>query len=63
MTTITDQDVVSIPRRVLSDFVAEFDKLRLFYELIDHTLAEKDIVNKRLKKFTNKKALFHDLDN
>jgi hypothetical protein len=61
--TITDKEIVSIPRNLLNDFVIEFDKMKKIYEIIDHTLAEKDLESKKIKSFKSTKALFNDLDN
>lgn len=63
MSTVTQQDIISIPRNLLSQFVSEFDKMKKLYDIIDHTLAEKDVEDKQTKTFKNTKDLFDDLDN
>ncbi len=63
MSIVKDKEIVSIPRNLLNDFVSNFDKMKKVYELIDHTLAEKDIESNNTKSFKNTKALFNDLDN
>ncbi len=62
MATITDQDIVSIPRNLLNDFITNFDEMKKVYELIDHTLSEKDLESENTKSFTTTKDLFDDLD-
>ncbi len=62
MATITDQEIVSIPRNLLNDFITNFDEMKKVYELIDHTLSEKDLESENTKSFTTTKDLFDDLD-
>ena len=63
MSTITDNEIVSLPRKVLHDFVVEFGKMKKVYEVIDHTLAEKDIQAGKVSVFTDTQKFFDDLDN
>lgn len=63
MTTITTQNVITIPQKLLHDFVTEFDKMKKIYEIIDHTLAKKDVEDKNVKTFTDVNDFFDDLDN
>ena len=63
MTTITTQNVITIPQKLLHDFVTEFDKMKKIYEIIDHTLAKKDVEDKNVKTFTHVNDFFDDLDN
>ncbi|MFA6256666.1 MAG: hypothetical protein WC606_05850 [Candidatus Absconditabacterales bacterium] len=63
MTTITAQEVITLPKALLHQFVTEFDKMKKIYEVIDHTLAKKDADDKNIKTFTDVNALFDDLDN
>ena len=63
MTTITPQEVISLPQTLLHEFVTEFDKMKKIYEIIDHALAEKDVNDKNNKTFTDVNNLFDDLDN
>ena len=62
MTTITSQDVITLPQKLLHDFVTEFDKMKKVYEVIDHALAEKDVNDNNTKKFTDVNNFFDDLD-
>ncbi len=63
MAIVTDKEIISVPRNLLNDFVVNFDKMKKVYEIIDHTLAEKDIESKNIKSFKNTKDLFDELDN
>jgi hypothetical protein len=63
MAIVTDKEIISVPRNLLNDFVVNFDKMKKVYEIIDHTLAEKDIESKKTKSFKNTKDLFDELDN
>jgi hypothetical protein len=63
MTTITTQDVITLPQKLLHDFVTEFDKMKKVYEVIDHALATKDVNDNNVKTFTDVNNFFDDLDN
>ncbi|EKD24659.1 MAG: hypothetical protein ACD_80C00174G0009 [uncultured bacterium (gcode 4)] len=63
MSTITTQDVITLPQKLLHEFVTEFDKMKKIYEVIDHALAEKDMNDKNSKTFTDVDSFFDDLDN
>ena len=63
MTTITSQDVITLPQKLLHDFVTEFDKMKKVYEVIDHALATKDVNDNNVKTFTDVNNFFDDLDN
>ncbi|MFA5747658.1 MAG: hypothetical protein WC872_00930 [Candidatus Absconditabacterales bacterium] len=63
MTTITTQNVITLPQKLLHDFVTEFDKMKKIYEVIDHALAKKDVKDKNIKTFTDVNNFFDDLDN
>jgi len=60
---MTTQELISIPQTLLHDFVTEFDKMKKIYEIIDHTLAKKDIEDNNTKTFTDINKFFDDLDN
>ena len=60
---MTTQELISIPQTLLHDFVTEFDKMKKIYEIIDHTLAKKDIEDNNTKTFTDVNEFFDDLDN
>ena len=60
---MTTQELISIPQTLLHDFVTEFDKMKKIYEIIDHTLAKKDIEDNNTKTFTDVNKFFDDLDN
>jgi len=59
---MTTQELISIPQTLLHDFVTEFDKMKKIYEIIDHTLAKKDIEDNNTKTFTDVNKFFDDLD-
>jgi hypothetical protein len=63
MTTITTQNVITLPQQLLHDFVIEFDKMKKVYEVIDHALAEKDVNDNNTKTFTDVNDFFDELDN
>jgi len=63
MTTITTQEVITLPQKLLHDFVTEFDKMKKVYEVIDHALATKDVSDNNVKTFTDVNNFFDDLDN
>lgn len=63
MTTITTQEVITLPQKLLHDFVTEFDKMKKVYEVIDHALATKDVNDNNVKTFTDVNNFFDDLDN
>ena len=63
MTTITTQEVITLPQKLLHDFVTEFDKMKKIYEVIDHALATKDVNDNNVKTFTDINNFFDDLDN
>ncbi|MFA7717206.1 MAG: hypothetical protein WC875_00640 [Candidatus Absconditabacterales bacterium] len=63
MTTITTQQVITLPQKLLHDFVTEFDKMKKIYEVIDHALAKKDVKDNNIKTFNDVNDLFDDLDN
>lgn len=60
---VLQKDTITISKDLLNDFVSEFHKMKKVYEMIDHTLAEKDVEQKHVKSFTKIKDLYHELDN
>ena len=60
---ITTQEVITLPQKLLHDFVTEFDKMKKVYEVIDHALATKDVNDNNVKTFTDVNNFFDDLDN
>ena len=64
MTTATiTQDTISIPKTLFTDFLVEFDKMKILYEKIDHIVATKELEKGETKSFTDVNELFDDLDN
>lgn len=64
MTTATiPQDTISIPKTLFTDFLVEFDKMKILYEKIDHIVATKELEKGETKSFTDVNELFDDLDN
>lgn len=64
MTTATiTQDTISIPKTLFTDFLVEFDKMKILYEKIDHIVATKELEKGETKSFTDVNELFNDLDN
>lgn len=64
MTTATIvQDTINIPKTLFTDFLVEFDKMKVLYEKIDHIVATKELEKEETKSFTNVNELFDDLDN
>ena len=62
-TTATQNDITAVPTQLLNDFSDNFNKLKNVYELIDHTIADRQTKQDETKSFSNANDLFDDLDN